>query len=267
MNGGSRCSAAGARPAVPRPPANGTSQTRDGAVALFQPKLHLGVFLDEQCQVRRQELGDGRDVGVDADLPARSAGVVRLQGEPITARCRGNTYRHPTSSSFVQRLQQPALIEWFTSSEALPTAGCRPVTATMTPLKLCRAFPPTPEVLAGIIASVFTMTTCSRTDEVIPFAVELVVPDAHRNQLLMPVVGDVAEQAVLDPVSMCPCPYLAGSGRPDRKPLPTFSDALAAVRRHWWRTIGLSTSCGEHDIIKVPRRVFQRLHEAACHAA
>jgi len=52
-----------------------------------------------------------------------------------------------------------------------------------------------------------------------------------------------------------------------RKTLPTFSDALAAVRRHWWRAIGLSISTREHDIIKVPRRVFQRLHEAACYAA
>ena len=52
-----------------------------------------------------------------------------------------------------------------------------------------------------------------------------------------------------------------------RKRLPTFSDALAAVRSHWWSTIGLSTSTCEHDIIKVPRRVFQRLHEAACYAA
>jgi len=52
-----------------------------------------------------------------------------------------------------------------------------------------------------------------------------------------------------------------------RKTLPTFSDALAAVRRHWWRSIGLSTSSRERDVIKVPRRVFQRLHEAACYAA
>ena len=51
-----------------------------------------------------------------------------------------------------------------------------------------------------------------------------------------------------------------------RKTLPTFSDALAAVRSHWWRAIGLSISSCEHDIIKVPRRVFQRLHEAACYA-
>jgi len=52
-----------------------------------------------------------------------------------------------------------------------------------------------------------------------------------------------------------------------RKTLPTFSDALAAVRRQWWRTIGLSTSTCEHDVVKVPRHVFQRLHEAACYAA
>ena len=52
-----------------------------------------------------------------------------------------------------------------------------------------------------------------------------------------------------------------------RKTLPTFSDALAAVRSHWWRTTGLSTSSCEHDIVKVPRRAFQRLHEAACYAA
>lgn len=52
-----------------------------------------------------------------------------------------------------------------------------------------------------------------------------------------------------------------------RKTLPTFSDALAAVRRHWWRSIGSSTSSRERDVIKVPRHVFQRLHEAACYAA
>lgn len=52
-----------------------------------------------------------------------------------------------------------------------------------------------------------------------------------------------------------------------RKTLPTFGDALAAVRRQWWRTVGLSTSTCERDVVKVPRHVFQRLHEAACYAA
>ncbi|NML17335.1 hypothetical protein [Azohydromonas caseinilytica] len=51
------------------------------------------------------------------------------------------------------------------------------------------------------------------------------------------------------------------------KTAPTFSDALAAVRAHWWCAIGLSTSHCERDIIKVPRSVFRRLHEAACYAA
>jgi hypothetical protein len=51
------------------------------------------------------------------------------------------------------------------------------------------------------------------------------------------------------------------------KAVPTFSDALATVRAHWWRAIGLSTSRCERDIIKVPRNVWRRLHEAACYAA
>jgi hypothetical protein len=51
------------------------------------------------------------------------------------------------------------------------------------------------------------------------------------------------------------------------KTIPTFSDALAAVRAHWWRAIGLATSRRERDMIKVPRNVFRRLHEAACYAA
>jgi hypothetical protein len=33
------------------------------------------------------------------------------------------------------------------------------------------------------------------------------------------------------------------------KAVPTFSDALAAVRAHWWRAIGLSTSRCDRDII------------------
>lgn len=51
------------------------------------------------------------------------------------------------------------------------------------------------------------------------------------------------------------------------KTTPTFSDALAAVRAHWWRAIGLSTSMREHDLLKVPRSVYRRLHEAVCYAA
>ena len=52
------------------------------------------------------------------------------------------------------------------------------------------------------------------------------------------------------------------------KRTPTFSDALAVVRRHWWRVT--TTSCistSDADMIKLPRRIVRRLSEAACYAA
>jgi hypothetical protein len=52
------------------------------------------------------------------------------------------------------------------------------------------------------------------------------------------------------------------------KPTATFSDALAAVRRHWWRAAMTScTSRHERDMIKLPRHVVRRLHDAVCYAA
>lgn len=51
------------------------------------------------------------------------------------------------------------------------------------------------------------------------------------------------------------------------KPTPTFSDALAAVRRHWWRAASSCTSVREADMMKLPRHVVRRLSEAACYAA
>lgn len=52
------------------------------------------------------------------------------------------------------------------------------------------------------------------------------------------------------------------------KSTPTFSDALAAVRRHWWRaTITSCTSPRDVDMIKLPRQVVRRLREAVCYAA
>jgi len=54
----------------------------------------------------------------------------------------------------------------------------------------------------------------------------------------------------------------------DAKRTPTFSDALAAVRRQWWRaTTSSCTSPREVDMIKRPRRVVRRLSEAVCYAA
>jgi hypothetical protein len=52
------------------------------------------------------------------------------------------------------------------------------------------------------------------------------------------------------------------------KPTPTFSDALAAVRRQWWRAATtFAISPHDCDMIKLPRRVVRRLSEAACYAA
>lgn len=52
------------------------------------------------------------------------------------------------------------------------------------------------------------------------------------------------------------------------KTKPTFSDALATVRRQCWRaTTTSSTSRCDRDMIKLPRRVVRRLSEAACYAA
>ena len=49
------------------------------------------------------------------------------------------------------------------------------------------------------------------------------------------------------------------------KSAPTFSDAMAAVRRHWWRTTTISCmSTRDRDMIKMPRRVVRRLSEAVC---
>lgn len=52
-----------------------------------------------------------------------------------------------------------------------------------------------------------------------------------------------------------------------RKAHPTFSDALAAVRRHLWYKMNLSPSRRQPDIIKIPRGMFRRLQEAVCYAA
>ena len=51
------------------------------------------------------------------------------------------------------------------------------------------------------------------------------------------------------------------------KPTPTFSDALAAVRRHWWRTTASCMSTREQAMIKLPRQIVRRLSEAVYYAA
>ena len=50
------------------------------------------------------------------------------------------------------------------------------------------------------------------------------------------------------------------------KRLPTFSDALATVRRQLWREVGFHTSCSEADSVKVDRALLDRLTDALCYA-
>jgi hypothetical protein len=52
-----------------------------------------------------------------------------------------------------------------------------------------------------------------------------------------------------------------------RKTRPTFSDALALVRRQLWDHLHFSMSQQETDMIKIPRALFERFTEALCYAA
>ena len=50
------------------------------------------------------------------------------------------------------------------------------------------------------------------------------------------------------------------------KTSPTFSDAMALVRRQLWEHIHFSTSQQETDLIKIPRALLERFTEALCSA-
>jgi hypothetical protein len=52
-----------------------------------------------------------------------------------------------------------------------------------------------------------------------------------------------------------------------RKNLPTFSDALAVVRRQLWSAMAFHTSPSNIDMGKVPRSLLNRFTEALCYAA
>jgi len=52
-----------------------------------------------------------------------------------------------------------------------------------------------------------------------------------------------------------------------RKTRPTFSDAIALVRRQLWDHIHFSTSPQETDMIQIPRALFERFIDAVCYAA
>ena len=51
------------------------------------------------------------------------------------------------------------------------------------------------------------------------------------------------------------------------KPRPTFSDALAAVRQHYWTQVGFRGSARKDDKLKLPRVLREALAYALCRAA
>ena len=51
------------------------------------------------------------------------------------------------------------------------------------------------------------------------------------------------------------------------KTCPTFSDAIALVRRQLWEHLHFSMSQQETDMIKIPRALLERFTEALCYAA
>jgi DDE superfamily endonuclease len=51
------------------------------------------------------------------------------------------------------------------------------------------------------------------------------------------------------------------------KERPTFSDALAVIRRELWRTCHFSMSAFAAEMVKIPRSLFERLTDTVCYAA
>jgi hypothetical protein len=51
------------------------------------------------------------------------------------------------------------------------------------------------------------------------------------------------------------------------KARPTFTDALALVRRQLWAQTTFCESSADTDTVKVPRAFMERLTEAVCYAA
>jgi hypothetical protein len=62
-------------------------------------------------------------------------------------------------------------------------------------------------------------------------------------------------------------PPIARSTSWYHKPLPTFSDAIAAVRRQLWLPANLSTSAPSADFLKISSSTFNTLINLACYAA
>lgn len=52
-----------------------------------------------------------------------------------------------------------------------------------------------------------------------------------------------------------------------RKEFPTFSDALALVRRERWAQTGFCLSVSAPEMVKIPRALLEHMTDALCYAA
>lgn len=52
-----------------------------------------------------------------------------------------------------------------------------------------------------------------------------------------------------------------------KKEKPTFSDAIAAVRRLLWQNVDFSTSDNQNDMIKIPKPLLSHFQHMLAHAA
>ncbi len=68
-----------------------------------------------------------------------------------------------------------------------------------------------------------------------------------------------------DQITAGACPVRQAAWYP--KHAPTFSDALALVRRSLWAQTTFCMSPPEDDIVKVPRALVEHLSEMLCYAA
>ncbi len=74
--------------------------------------------------------------------------------------------------------------------------------------------------------------------------------------------GQLMAQALLKPDAR-----IVRTATWDAKAQPTFSDALAVVRRELWSHCHFSLSGAQPEIVEIPRSWFERLTDAVCYAA
>jgi hypothetical protein len=92
-----------------------------------------------------------------------------------------------------------------------------------------------------------------------------VVPPGHRTHNARPARAVLVTPWAHKLYASQPTTSRAAAWHP--KPLPTFSDALAVVRRELWIRPGFDTSAYGPRVIEIPRATISALIRGACYAA